>query len=123
MTLLAASAVRIRLPIWDFSCFAKYSEVNFTVALLTPMSKKARYPTTTHAIENKPKEVSPKNDTSFGMATISTRKIHPSVTRLKVALRASRDDDVSREAPKPMLAISGVFLEIRTLSGCGCLVA
>src|ERR1700730_12479400 len=94
MTLLAANAVRIKVPIWSRSCFARYCEVNLVVALLTPMSRKARYPITTQAIENKPKEVSPMNDTSFRIAAIRTIKIHPSVIRFNVALRASKEDEV-----------------------------
>src|SRR5258708_4758682 len=95
-TRFAVRAVRTIRRVESWSCSAKCSETNLVAARLTPTSRKARYPITTQAKENKPNCVSPKNDMSFGMATSKTRKIHPSVARFSDAFRASNDDGVSR---------------------------
>ena len=80
----------------SISFFAKCSEIYFVAALLTPMSRNVRYPITAKARENNPNEVAPRKATSRGIATTRTRKTHPSVSRLSVALRASKVEEASR---------------------------
>src|SRR5207245_4514693 len=73
-------------------------------ARLTPMSRKLRYPITTHARENSPNEVSPREETSFGMAITRTRNVQPSPIKFRVALRASNEEDVSLGATTAVIS-------------------
>src|SRR5579864_845768 len=87
--------VRTKVRTESCSSLARCSEINFVAARFTPMSRKLKYPITTHARENKPNEVSPQDETSLGIANSSTKNVQPSAAKFSTALRASNEVGVS----------------------------